>query len=123
MSIEAYKWAKEVSGLTPHEKWLLVSISDYYNDKEKRAWPSRNELSKRTSMSVRTITRQLSSLESKGWILIERWFNNNTGKNLSNRYYLPKFDSESGNNVRPNSHIYAEVDRDPRSGKSRFTDV
>lgn len=123
MSIEAYKWAKEIVGLSPLEKWLLVTIADYYNDKEKRAWPARTELSRRTGMSVRSITRQISSLESKGWILVERWFNNNTGKNLNNRYYLPKFDSSSGTNVVRNVDVYAEVERDPISGKPVFIDV
>lgn len=123
MSVEAYKWAKEIAGLSPSEKWLLVSIADYYNDEQKRAWPARSELARRTGMSISTISRHILSLERKGLIVVERWFNNDTGKNLSNRYYLPKFDSKSGRTWAINKTVYAEPEIDPATGRTVFIDA
>lgn len=123
LSLAAYKWAKEVDGLAGLEKWLLVTLADYYNDEQKRAWPGRAELARRTGMSIRTVTRQISSLETKGLILVERWFNNNTGKSLNNRYYLPKFDPASGSRISRDRTVYAEPERDPATGRTVFIDA
>lgn len=92
MSLEAYKWAKSVRGLPPLEKWLLVTIADFFNEEDHVAWPGRARLSEETGISIRQITRLLTSLNERGFIRIQRWINNANGQNLSNRYFLPIYD-------------------------------
>lgn len=120
LSFDALIWAKNQTGLVPHEKLLLMMIADRYSDEQKRAWPGRQELSVQTGMSVRTISKHIGGLEQKGLITVERWFNNNTGKNLSNRYYLPKFDTKSGHKPQPNKPVFAEPFHDPITGRMTF---
>jgi hypothetical protein len=95
VSLEAFKWAKTVRDIPPMEKWLLVMIADHYSDTKGMAWPGKNLLSEETGISLRNITRLLSSLHSRGLIRIQHWINNSTGQNLNNRYFLPIFDPAS----------------------------
>ena len=122
MSIDAYKWAKQQNDLPALEKWLLVTIADFYNEEQKRAWPGREALARQTCMSVRSISRHIAGLEKAGLIIVERWYNNDNGKNLSNRYYLPKYDPESGRKCKPNRTVIAAVVHDPKSGRVSFDD-
>lgn len=122
MSLKALIWAKDQRGLASLEKLLLIVIADYYNDEQKRAWPGRKELSLSTGMSIRTISKHVGGLEGSGHLLVERWFNNDSGKNLSNRYYLPLFDPDSGRRCKSDKTVVANVHHDPKTGRISFTD-
>lgn len=120
MSIGAFKWAKSVDNLPALEKWLLVAIADFYNDKEHRAYPGKSRLSDVTGISVRHITRLLNSLESKGLIRIQHWINNSTGKNLRNRYFLPLYDPQGA--ARDSRQVVFTEPEPGRNGKVTFID-
>ena len=120
MSLEAFKWAKSVRGLPALEKWLLVTIADFYNDEERKAYPGKSRLSDETGISVRHITRLLNSLEEKGLIRIQHWINNSTGENLSNRYFLPVYDPQ-GSARDTRDIVHAEPEKG-HYGKVTFID-
>lgn len=112
MSIAAFKWAKTVEGIPPLEKWLLVMIADHYNESEHKAWPGKNTLANETGMSLRTVTRCLSSLEAKGLIQIQHWINTTNGQHLNNRYFLPLHDAiAAASDQRRFVHVDPEYDR------------
>lgn len=121
MSLEAFKWAKTVGDLPALEKWLLVTIADFYNESEQRAYPGKSRLSDATGISVRHITRLLASLEKRGLIRIQHWVNNSTGENLRNRYFLPVYDPQ-GSEIDPRSVVYAEPELG-KFGKVTFVDT
>ena len=95
MSMKAFRWAKAQTGLSSAQKFVLVMISDHYNDGEKRSWPSIATLAAETEQSRSTVQRAIRHIEGRGLIAIEPWKNADTGVNLSNRYCLPLFDPTS----------------------------
>lgn len=98
MSVKAFRWAKEQTGLTPSEKFVLIMLGDFYNEDWSRAWPSRARLATVTELSDATVKRVLRELEhSRGVIATEYWQLNEGGAMLNNRYLLPKYRPE----VRP----------------------
>lgn len=96
MSLAARLWAEQFTDLTQGEKFCLMCIANFYNDDEKRAWPSRETIATYTCTNVRTVARHINSLETKGLIAIQNWKHNSGGQRaLNNRYYLPMFDPQS----------------------------
>lgn len=121
MSLEAYKWAKTVEGISHSEKLLLIMIADHYSDELKRAWPSRETLARECCMSMRTVTRGIKSLEERGLIRVQRWINNENGHNLSNRYSLPIFDPQWASQDK-RKFVHAQPFPDRITGKVSFID-
>lgn len=120
MSMGAFKWAKSVRGLPALEKWLLVTIADFYNEEDRKAYPGKSRLSDETGISVRHITRLLNSLEERGLIRIQHWINNSTGQNLRNRYFLPVYDPQ-GSARDTREVVHAEPEKS-HYGKVTFID-
>lgn len=58
--------------ITPAEKCLLYTLSDYFNDEEQCAWPSLPRIAEESCMSLRSATRLMMALEKEGVITIER---------------------------------------------------
>lgn len=96
MSMGAYRWAKSWNeGLTSPQMFVLIMLADHYNETAKRAWPAIDTLARMTRLSPATVKRALRDLKSMGLIEVEYWFDNSTGRQKSNRYCLPFYDSES----------------------------
>lgn len=91
MSWKAFRWAKEVSGLAPAEKFVLVLLADAYNPEWERAWPSPARLAELSGFSTSTVKRALKSLEERGLVKSERWMLNDGAEWLPSRYLLPRF--------------------------------
>lgn len=87
MSFDCYRWAKSQKGLSPPEKAVLVTIADYFNDKEGSAWPSQNTLAEETSYSRATVHRACKSLMQKGLLSWSKVMLA-SGHFSSNRYFL-----------------------------------
>ena len=104
------------------EQHLLIWIADFYNDKNGMAYPSRKTLSEASCISVRTITRLSASLEAKGLIRVQECINEATGKNLSNRYFLPLYDPQS-NAENPKAKVWLSPDWNREADRVRFTDA
>lgn len=68
MSFEAMKWAKGISELSSSQKFVLIALSDFYNDAKRCAWPSIKRLMGYTNLSRRTVQRSLAELERQGLI-------------------------------------------------------
>lgn len=121
MSMDAYKWAKTWfvpdCELSSAERFVLLLISDYYNEAKKHAWPSIKTLSQLSGISDRTVTRCLRSLEGRGLIETESWFNASTGRRTQNRYYLPFYDPES---VKRGAVITADEEWDHEGQRQAF---
>jgi pyocin large subunit-like protein len=92
VSIDAYRWAKEQDGLSSNRKFVLLMVADFYSEDDHRAWPSMQTLARLTGMSRRTVIRCIDQLEDCGLIEVEPWINADTGKQMSNRYYMPQYD-------------------------------
>lgn len=95
MSIKAFKWAKKQTGLGSPAKFVLLTLADFYNDGERRAWPSQATIATATELSSRTVIRAIQRLEMFDLVRVERWVNAETGVSLPNRYCLPHFDPRS----------------------------
>lgn len=121
MSLGAYKWAKAVENIPPLEKWLLVTIADFYNEEHGNAWPGRTTLCKQTGMSLRSISRITDSLENRGLIRIQFWIRSSNGQNLNNRYFLPQYDQvAAARDTRKSIQVDADFNSD--KGKVSFID-
>jgi len=68
MSFEAMKWAKGIHQLSSSQKFVLIALSDFYNDTRGCAWPSVAKLMQYTNLSRRTVQRSLASLENQNLI-------------------------------------------------------
>lgn len=95
MSLEAYKWATSLNGLSRLEKTILKEIGTRYNDKVRMAWPSVKRMSRDTGYSESSIYEALNSLEGSGYIQRVPAYDSWSGARSSNRYCLPLFDSRS----------------------------
>jgi len=92
MSLEAYKWAASLAGLTRREKTILKEIGTRYNEKVRMAWPSVKRMSSDTGYSESAFYEALNSLEEKGYIERVPAYDSWSGARTSNRYCLPLFD-------------------------------
>ena len=91
MSIDALNWCRNLRGLPPMQKSVLLYICDRYNDDRCYAWPSIKTISRDTSWSERTVTRALRWLEQRDYIATYRQVYMHDYRPGSNRYYLPSF--------------------------------
>ena len=74
MSNEATNWAWEQETSTASEKLVLVALADHYNDNSNTAWPGIERLSKRCSLSPRTVLRAIEGLIELGLVKRTRRF-------------------------------------------------
>ena len=100
MSIEAFKWAKEQL-LPGVPKSVLICICDRYNDDYGYAWPSIKRIAIDTGWSVRTVSKAISYLKSKGLIAVRRQYYLRDHSKGPNRYYIPEL-----GNVPPEGRKY-----------------
>ena len=56
---KSFQWVKNIEGLPPPQKILLVFLADYFNEKEGYAWPSQDRLARETGFNRSTIIRAL----------------------------------------------------------------
>ena len=86
MSITAMAAARQITDITPTEKFVLMALCDYASD-QGIAWPSLNTLRTWTLLSRRGINTAIAGLETKG--LIERRATvRKNGSQTSNTYRL-----------------------------------
>lgn len=89
MSIQMVGWALDQFIPQPGPKLVLIALANAANGKHNDAcFPPKKQLAKDTSMSERTITRHVQWLETNGFIRVERRFDGDTGRTVSNRYFF-----------------------------------
>lgn len=121
MSLEAFKWAKTVRNVSPMEQHLLIWIADFYNDAQGMAYPSRKTLSDSSKISIRSISRLSAALEEKGLLWVQFCINSHNGKNLNNRYFLPRYAPHSMvGDLRKTAFLTPEYERE--TGRVIFRD-
>lgn len=85
MSLAALTWAFN-QNLVPAQKVVLLALADYADD-EGKCWPGQETLTRKTSLSVRSIRSQIRALEEAGMLLtIER--RKDGGARATNAYQL-----------------------------------
>ena len=90
MSVDAIKWAwKQSTGLKSTEKYLLIYLSDRYNEEQGFAWPSISRMSKDTGISKSSIKRALNRLEALGYIRRQRRYKPEDGSQFTSAIHLP----------------------------------
>ena len=87
MSVEWFKWAKTVKGLKSSEKFVLICLADYFNDKLGYAYPAQETIAEFTCLNRSTINRACKSLQRKGLISWKHQHKDN-GRYSSNKYVL-----------------------------------
>jgi hypothetical protein len=86
MSIRAMSAARDITDITPKEKFVLMALADYANDLG-IAWPRIGTLETWTCMSRSSIIRALNALEERG--IIEKASRaHDSGAQRSNQYRL-----------------------------------
>ena len=87
MSFKMMRLAKQVKGLSRSEKLVLVTLADYYNEGEGRAWPSHETMAQDLHYERTTVIRACKGLLKKGLISWYKEMGPN-GRFSSNRYKL-----------------------------------
>lgn len=86
-------WAKQVGAeknMKPGERFVFITLAGFYNDRQKKAYPSIELLEKMTGMGNTTVQRHLNSLERMG--VIRREKEKGEGKQYThNVYRLPGY--------------------------------
>lgn len=72
--------------LPPTEKFVLLAIADFSNDKKGIAWPSQNTIANKTGYSRQTVNRAINRLREKRMIVSSR--RSAEGKSTSNEYRI-----------------------------------
>ncbi|WP_395243379.1 helix-turn-helix domain-containing protein [Agromyces sp. MMS24-K17] len=107
MSGAAAEWAMRNDGeRSTAQQIVLITIGDHYNERVRRAWPSRERIAARTRLKVRSIVDALNALALEGVIEREVWRDARSGAQLSTRYALPLYDPTS----RASSHEVLAVE-------------
>ncbi|WNV83089.1 helix-turn-helix domain-containing protein [Umezawaea sp. Da 62-37] len=83
MSIKTMTWVWDHSPAAGTELLMLLTIADQANDQGKEAWPSIDNLARRTRLNRRTVQRVLHRLTIDGHLLIEEG-----GGRRRNRYSI-----------------------------------
>lgn len=91
MSIEALSWAMKQSVGDPVPKFILVIISDLYNDKFGYSFPSQEYIAERANCSIRTVQRHMDILIEGGFLAIEK------KPNQVNKYTIPALENGCDN--------------------------
>lgn len=87
MSVEWFKWAKTVKGLKSSEKFVLICLADYFNDKLGYAYPAQKTIADYTCLERSTINRACKSLQKRGFISWKHQ-HKDSGRYSSNKYVL-----------------------------------
>lgn len=87
MSFKMVRLAKQVKGLSRSEKLVLVTLADYYNEGEGRAWPSHETMAQDLHYERTTVIRACKGLLKKGLISGYKEMGSN-GHFSSNQYKL-----------------------------------
>ena len=86
-------WARRIGiemGMKSGERFLFLTLAGFYNDQQKKAYPSIELLEKMTGMGNTTVQRHLNSLEGMGVIRCEK--EKGEGKQYThNVYRLPGY--------------------------------
>lgn len=124
MSIEAFKWAKTfdidrrplhrtsptanrpVMPSASNQKFVLLMIADYFNEKDLCAWPALSTLARDTGMSRTTVERCIRALEDQGLIEVEAVFKARTNERTASRYRLPLYNEASTSNTHLEHNIH-----------------
>jgi hypothetical protein len=102
MSVKAMTWAFE-QAIPPTLKVVLLALADHA-DENNVCWPSIARLAVKSSMSERTVQRNIQDLEFQGYIEKKSTFSD-VGRQMSNHYVLllgegvrlsPRGDTEGG---------------------------
>lgn len=72
--------------LPPTEKFVLLAIADFSNDKKGIAWPSQNTIANKTGYSRQTVNRAIKRLCAKGVLVSSK--QSAEGKSTSNVYRI-----------------------------------
>lgn len=90
--------------MTTNELFVLVIIAQHYNEAEHRSWPSVATLMDLTRLSRSTVFKVLASLQAKGLIQVEQWYQTDAVydvRQVNNRYCLPLYDALSVASPKP----------------------
>lgn len=68
MGYHASKWARETRGLSRPDKYVLLVLASWADDKDFRAWPTRDQLLADCEMPPRTLARALGFLQKQGYL-------------------------------------------------------
>ena len=74
------------SDLPPTEKFVLLAIADFSNDKTGTAWPSQSTIARKTNFGRQTVNRAIQRLCGKGVLISSR--RSAEGKSTSNMYRI-----------------------------------
>ena len=74
------------SDLPPTEKFVLLAIADFSNDKTGTAWPSQSTIARKTNFGRQTVNRAVQRLCGKGVLISSR--RSAEGKSTSNMYRI-----------------------------------
>ena len=87
MSMDLYRWARELKGLARREKVVLMAIADRVNDKLGYAYPSQEKIGEDTGYHRSSVARACDSLKEKGLL---SWRNKRKpgGNYSSNCYFI-----------------------------------
>jgi len=85
MSFQAAAWAINQSPKTVIEKLILILLADCHNKDNGRCDPSLNYLTRSSICTRPTVIKAIKSLESQGYIKVEKRQNN---RQQTNQYYL-----------------------------------
>lgn len=68
------------------EKFVLLAIANFVNDKKGYAWPSQETLASKTSLSRQTVNKAIKKLKEKGILISQR--RSEKGTSTSNLYRI-----------------------------------
>jgi hypothetical protein len=83
VSLVAMRWLAAVRGVSHAERTVLFFLAVHYNEKRGCAWPNQVTIASECEMKQPNVSRAITSLESKGFISVERG-----ARNIPLRYAL-----------------------------------
>ena len=103
--------------LPPTEKFVLLAIADFSNDKKGIAWPSQNTIARKTGYSRQTVNRAINRLREKKMIVSSR--RSAEGKSTSNEYRITivTISDTQGNNVAQNDNRLSNSETNQCNGE------
>ena len=103
--------------LPPTEKFVLLAIADFSNDKKGIAWPSQSTIAAKTGYSRQTVNRAINRLREKRMIVSSR--QSAEGKSTSNEYRITivALRDTQTNNVAHNDNQVSNSETDQCNGE------
>jgi DNA-binding transcriptional MocR family regulator len=92
--------------LPPTEKFVLLAIADFSNDKKGVAWPSQSTIARKTGYTRQTVNRAINRLREKKMIVSSR--RSAEGKSTSNEYRITivtQSDVQANNVAQNDNHV------------------